>query len=293
MTSIPFVKLQGAGNDYIYLDLVNHPSEQDWPEMARQMSDRHFGIGSDGLILIRPSQVADARMQMFNSDGSEGQMCGNGVRCVAKYVFESGISRANPLKIETGRGILTLELFLKNDKVSQVRVDMGEPMLKAAEIPCQFDGELLVDREFCIAGRTFIGTIVSMGNPHCVIFQEQVTDDDVLYWGPLIERSEHFPERVNVEFVQVNSRTEVVQRTWERGSGETLACGTGASAVVVAGVLSDRTDRQVLVKLRGGDLSIEWDLPTNHVFKTGPAVEVFRGEWNHDTRSHTNTTLDR
>lgn len=293
MVSIPFVKLHGAGNDYVYVDLVNNPSEFDWPRLAQDMSQRHFGIGSDGLILIRPSVVADARMQMFNSDGSEGQMCGNGVRCVAKYVFESGISRRNPLKIETGRGILTLELFLKNDKVTAVRVDMGEPLLKAAEIPCRFDGDTLVNRQFRINDRDFIGTMVSMGNPHCVIFQDQVTDQDVLVWGPLIERSEYFPQRVNVEFVQVKSRTEVVQRTWERGSGETLACGTGASAVVVAGVLSGRTDRQVTVRLRGGDLSIEWDLQSNHVFKTGPAVEVFRGEWNHDVRSHTNATLDR
>lgn len=294
MKHIPFVKMQGAGNDYVYVDLVKNPQDYDWPALAIQISDRHFGVGSDGLILIHPSTVADARMQMFNSDGSEGQMCGNGVRCVAKYVYENGISRQNPVKIETGRGVLTLELLLENGKVTRVRVDMGEPLLAAAQIPVLLEegqsasragvvapagAKPLVDCRLNIAGREFVATLVSMGNPHCVIFQDQILDEDVWHWGPLIERSHYFPERTNVEFVQIISRSEVIQRTWERGSGETLACGTGASAVVVAGALSGRTDRQVKVNLRGGELLIDWNTTTGHVFKTGPAVEVFRGQW--------------
>ena len=274
-----FTKMHGAGNDYIYVNCFDESLPARPDDLARSMSDRHFGVGGDGLVLICPSEVADVQMRMFNADGSEAEMCGNAVRCIAKFVFERNIARANPMKIETGAGVLRLDLLISGDTVDRVRVDMGEPTLLAAQIPTTFSGERVVDAELTVAGRTLTVTCVSMGNPHCVIFVDDPTDDVVLSLGPQIEVDAHFPNRVNAEFVQVLSRSEVRQRTWERGSGETLACGTGACAVCVAGVLTDRTDRQIIVHLPGGDLEIEWSEADNHVYMTGPATEVYSGQW--------------
>jgi diaminopimelate epimerase len=274
-----FTKLQGAGNDYVYVNCFEEAVPESLPALARQMSDRHFGVGADGLILIEPSDVADARMRMFNADGSEAEMCGNGIRCLAKYVYDHGIARRDRLRIETGAGVLALDLETDGDRVQQVRVAMGEPVLESARIPTTLPGPQVVDHEIQVGGQPLRVTCVSMGNPHCIIFVEEASDELVLGLGPQIEKDSRFPARINVEFVEVISPTEVRQRTWERGSGETLACGTGASAVCVAGVLTERTERSILNHLLGGDLSLEWRKSDNQVYKTGPAVEVFSGEW--------------
>ncbi len=274
-----FTKMHGAGNDYVYVDCFAQGVPPDLPELARRISDRRFGVGGDGLILIRPSDKADARMQMFNADGSEAEMCGNGIRCVAKYVYDHGICRRDDLRIETGAGVLSLRVEAVGGVVRRVRVDMGEPVLDPARIPTTLPGQPVADVELTVAGRTLRVTSVSMGNPHCVIFVPQATDDLVLGLGPRIETDPHFPARVNVEFVEVISPHEVRQRTWERGSGETWACGTGASAVCVAGVLTGRTGRQIINHLRGGDLELDWNQSDNHVYMTGPAEEVFSGQW--------------
>lgn len=287
MVTMKFTKMQGAGNDYVYVDCFVETIPDDLPQLARQISHRRFGVGGDGLILIRPSDVADARMQMFNADGSEGEMCGNGIRCVAKFVHDHGIAKQESLKIETGSGVLDLSLHLGNDGlVDEVTVDMGTPELDGPMIPTTIRGSdsqgkdnrvVAVPVEF--DGRTFEVTCVSMGNPHCIIFVEKATDELVLGVGPKIESDPRFPNRVNVEFVEVISPHEVRQRTWERGSGETWACGTGATAVCVAGVLTGRTQRKILNHLLGGDLTLEWIESSNHVMMTGPAVEVFSGHW--------------
>lgn len=279
-----FTKMQGAGNDYVYVDCFNQPVPDDLPQFARDVSDRHFGIGGDGLILIRPSDTADARMQMFNADGSEAEMCGNGIRCVAKFVYDHDLSRKNPLKIETGNGILTLELSMTDGKVSEVCVDMGEPILTPSDVPTTLagspeNGGAVVDAQWAVGERTIQSTCVSMGNPHCVTFVDELSDDWILGIGPQVEVAPEFPNRVNAEFVELVSSNEANQRTWERGSGETLACGTGACAVCVAGVLSGRTERELLVHLPGGDLKLHWNESDNHVYMTGPAEEVFSGEW--------------
>ena len=274
-----FTKMHGAGNDYVYVDCIADPLPGDPAELARQMSHRHFGVGGDGLILIRPTEKADARMQMFNADGSEAEMCGNGLRCVAKYVYDHGICSKDSMQIETGAGILAIDIEATSGTAQRVRVDMGEPVLDPATIPTRLAGNPVVNAELIIDGQTFQATSVSMGNPHCIIFVEEATDDLVLGDGPKIEAHEMFPAKVNVEFVEVISPTEVRQRTWERGSGETWACGTGASAVCVAGVLSGRTERRILNHLLGGDLELEWNNADNHVFMTGSASEVFTGEW--------------
>jgi diaminopimelate epimerase len=218
-------------------------------------------------------------MQMFNADGSEAEMCGNGVRCVAKYVYDHGICRHGELRIETGAGVLEIEVEVLGDKVSRARVDMGEPILEAAKIPTQLSGDPVVNQPLDVAGVTLQVTCVSMGNPHCVTFVDEATDQLVLGLGPRIETDSRFPARVNVEFIEVLSKSEVKQRTWERGSGETWACGTGASAVCVAGVLTGQTERRILNHLRGGDLELEWNEQDNHVYMTGPAAEVFSGDW--------------
>jgi diaminopimelate epimerase len=276
---MPFTKMHGAGNDYVYVDCIRRLAPLNASELAKRIADRHTGVGGDGLILIHPSKVADARMQMFNADGSEAEMCGNGIRCVAKFVHDHGISESNPLNIETGAGVLQVKLEVINQKVQRATVDMGPPRLKGSEIPSTLAGDTIVNVPFSIDGESFDVTCVSMGNPHCVIFVEKATDELVLGWGPKIEKDPRFPKRINVEFVEIISRSEVKQRTWERGSGETLACGTGASAVCVAGVLSGRTDRKILNHLLGGDLELHWNELDNHVYKTGPAVEVFSGTW--------------
>ncbi len=272
-----FTKMHGIGNDYIFVDCFHETLPKAPEALAPKVSERHFGIGGDGLILILPSNVADARMRIFNADGSEAEMCGNGVRCVAKYVYEHGIAKRNPLTIETGRGVLTLHLEVKDDRVQSVTVDMGEPILDPARIPVRLNGTV-IEHPINMDGVDLAITCVSMGNPHCVIFRPEIDDLLVTQIGPKLERHPLFPNRTNVEFVQVLSPSEVRMRVWERGSGETLACGTGACAVCVAGVLAGRLDRKVLVHLLGGDLQIEWR-SDGHVFMTGPATEVFTGEW--------------
>jgi diaminopimelate epimerase len=273
-----FTKMHGAGNDYVYVNCFDETPPADLAALAVAVSDRHKGIGSDGLILIRPSSVADARMQMFNADGSEAEMCGNGVRCVAKYLYDHNVARKETLRIETGRGVLVLKVLTSGGKVDRVRVGMGQPILKSAEIPTRLSGDPPVLVPLDVAGRELRVTCVSMGNPHCVTFVDEITDDLVLRVGPQIERHPAFPNRVNTEFVKVVSRTETVLRVWERGSGETQACGTGACAAAVAGVLAGLTDRKILTHLPGGDLELEWT-SSGEVEMTGPAVEVFEGEW--------------
>jgi len=282
-----FTKMHGAGNDYVYVNCFEEPVPDQPAELARRVSDRHFGIGGDGLILIRPSEVADARMQMFNADGSEAEMCGNGVRCVAKYVYDHWLSRAETMRIETAAGVLALDLEIVDGRARRARVDMGEPILPADEIPTTLPGDparkdrAVVGAELEADGEKLRVTCLSMGNPHCVTFVDQLSDHWVLEVGPRVERHPHFPNRVNAEFVRVLSPSEIRMRVWERGSGETLACGTGACAVCVAGVLTGKTQRQILVHLPGGDLELDW-ADDNHVYLTGPAVEVFSGEWNEE-----------
>jgi len=273
-----FTKMHGAGNDYVYVDCfketVDNPAET-----AIKVSNRNFGIGSDGLILIMPTDKADVRMRMFNSDGSESEMCGNGIRCVAKYAYDHGIVTKTEITAETGAGILTLQLFPDAaNKVEQVRVNMGPPRLSREEIPMNgAPVAQVVAEELTVLDKTFKITCVSMGNPHCIIYVDDVDNFPVATYGPLIENHQLFPRRTNVEFIQIISRTEVKQRTWERGAGETLACGTGASAVCVAGVLNNLTDRKILNHLAGGDLELEW-VENGSVFMTGPATEVFSGD---------------
>ncbi len=243
------------------------------------MSDRHTGIGGDGLILIMPSERADARMRMFNADGSEGEMCGNGVRCVAKYLFDHGLATKPQLTIETGRGILTLDLEVEGRRVRRVRVDIGAPILTAAEIPTLLPGNPPVDVPIEVGEGTLAVTAVSMGNPHIVAYDPDVASFPLETLGPLLEHHQAFPRRVNVHVVELKSASEVTMRTWERGSGITRACGTGACAVCVAGVLTGRTGRTLLAHLPGGDLELEWPSHGASVFMTGPATEVFSGEW--------------
>ncbi|HUY33144.1 MAG TPA: diaminopimelate epimerase [Pirellulales bacterium] len=273
-----FTKMQGAGNDYIHVNCFVEPLPSDAAALARLISNRHFGVGADGLILICPSEVADARMRMFNADGSESEMCGNGIRCVAKYVYDHGISNKETLAIETGRGVLSLDLELVAGLVERVRVDMGPPILEAAEIPTTLRGDPVVLAPLAVDGRSLEVTCVSMGNPHAITYVERLDDDWVLGLGPKIETDPHFPRRVNAEFVEVLAPNEVRMRVWERGSGETLACGTGAGAVCVAGVLTGRTERKILAHLPGGDLQLEW-AENDRVYMTGPAVEVFSGDY--------------
>lgn len=272
-----FAKMHGAGNDYVYVNCFEETIAEP-AALARQVSNRNFGIGSDGLILIMPSEVADVRMRMFNSDGSESEMCGNGIRCVAKYAYDHGLVKKTEITAETGAGILTLQLFPNDrDLVERVRVNMGKPRLTRGQIPMTGPAdEQVVNVELQILDRIFRITCVSMGNPHCVIFVDDAVAFPVDKYGPVIENHALFPRRTNVEFVQVLSPTEVRQRTWERGAGETLACGTGASAVAVAGVLTGRTGRAILNHLSGGDLEMEW-AEDGSVYMTGPAVQVFEG----------------
>jgi diaminopimelate epimerase len=273
---IHFTKMHGAGNDYVYVDgfEVKVP---DPAALARAVSPRRKGIGSDGVILIQPSSVAAVRMEMYNADGSRGEMCGNGIRCVGKYAWEHGLARENPLRVETDSGVKTLELEVDGGKVRSVTVDMGEPILEPAKIPARFDGPRAVDAPLEVGGETHRVTCVSMGNPHCVLFVPEVDSLDLETIGPRFEHHERFPRRVNTEFLKVLSRAEMKMRVWERGSGETAACGTGACAAAVAGVLTGRTDRRVLVHLLGGDLTIEWREQDGHVAMRGDAVEVFSG----------------
>lgn len=272
-----FTKMHGCGNDYVYVNLFEEKID-DPAELSIKISDRHFGIGSDGLITIGPSDVADFRMRIYNADGSEAEMCGNGVRCVAKYVYDHNLTDKTEISVETGAGIKILKLFVENGKVAQVTVDMGEPGLKPEEIPVVAEGDRVIDEPIEVCGKEWRMTCVSMGNPHAVVFVDDVENFDIEKYGPHFENHERFPKRTNTEFVHVVSPTEAYMRVWERGSAETWACGTGTCATVMACILNGKTENKVLVHLRGGDLTIEYDKKTNHIFMTGPATEVFNGE---------------
>lgn len=274
-----FTKMHGAGNDYVYVDCFAEKVPADVAETARRVSDRHFGIGGDGLVLICPSERADARMRMFNADGSESEMCGNASRCVAKYLYDHGIAKKEELRLETGRGVLALKVEVEKGKVERVRVNMAAPILKSSEIPTTLPGDPPVRAPLEVAGRKLEVTCVSMGNPHCITFVDEITDEWVLGVGPKIEVHPAFPRKINAEFVQVISPREIRMRVWERGSGETLACGTGACASAVAAVLNGLCERTVLCHLPGGDLTLEWSESEGVVYMTGPAKEVFSGVW--------------
>jgi diaminopimelate epimerase len=276
-----FTKMHGIGNDYVYMSTFDQKPPEDPARLAVAVSDRHFGIGSDGLILITPSERADARMRMFNADGSESEMCGNGVRCVAKYIHDHAIAPKPRVTVETGRGVLTLDLEVEAGKARRVRVDMGAPILRGAEIPTTLPGNPPIDVPLEILGVKLAVTAVSMGNPHAVVYLDDVTDPDTMLrsFGPVLERHPAFPKRVNAHFVQKLGPDEVRMWTWERGSGITLACGTGACAVCVAGVLTGRTGPGILAHLPGGDLELAWPGEGQSVFMTGPATEVFSGDW--------------
>lgn len=272
-----FTKMQGLGNDYVYVNCMEQMVE-DAAETARRVSDRHFGIGSDGLILICPSDKADFEMRMYNADGSRGEMCGNGIRCVGKYVYDYGLTDKTSLSVETLGGIKHLFLEVEDGKVSLVKVDMGPAILEPEKIPVTAEGSRVVDEPLQVDGKTFRMTCVSMGNPHAVIYVDDVQGMDLTKTGPSFENHERFPNRINTEFAHVLDRNTVEMRVWERGSGETLACGTGACAVAVASILNGYTEDQVTVRLLGGDLKIEWDREANKVYMTGPAEVVFDGE---------------
>lgn len=273
-----FTKMEGCGNDYIYIncfeETVNHPEA-----LAIAMSERHFGIGADGIALILPSEDADFRMRMFNIDGSEGEMCGNAVRCIGKYVYERGMTQKDQITLETLGGIKVLKLHIQNGEVIAVTVDMGEPILEAEKIPVISEQYPVMKEELKILDKTFSFTCVSMGNPHAVTFVENTQDFEVEKYGSIAEYARIFPNRSNIEFVQVVDRTHLAMRVWERGSGETLACGTGASAALVASVLNGFTERKVRIQLIGGTLEIEWRESDNHVYMTGPARFSFDGVW--------------
>ncbi len=276
MSTVPFTKMHGIGNDYVYVDAFAH-LVPDPPALSRRVSPRRTGVGSDGVILIYPSRVADCRMEVYNADGSRAEMCGNGIRCVGKYAYEHRLATANPLRVETDAGVKTLHLHLHDGRVRDVTVDMGEPILDGARIPVAAEGRV-INALLEVDGTGYEITCVSMGNPHCVVFVPQVEDLDLARLGPRFEHHAFFPNRVNTEFVSVQGRAELTARVWERGSGETAACGTGACAGLVAAVLTDRADVRAVVHLSGGDLAIEWRPEDNHVYMTGAAEEVFHGE---------------
>jgi diaminopimelate epimerase len=276
MGRLPFTKMHGIGNDYIYVDAFAH-QVRDPAALSRRLSPRRTGVGGDGLILIAPSAAADCRMEMYNADGSRGDMCGNGIRCVAKYAYEHGLARVNPMRVETDAGIKSITLHLDNGRVTSATVDMGAPILDGPRIPVAAEGRV-IDMPFEVDGQPYRITCVSMGNPHCIVFTGEVATLKLDRIGPRLERHPFFPKRVNTEFVRVDGRAELTMRVWERGSGETAACGTGACAAVVAAVLTGRSERQATVHLPGGDLAIEWRAADDHVYMTGAAEEVFRGE---------------
>jgi diaminopimelate epimerase len=276
---IEFTKMEGAGNDYVYLDLLKNDLSLDFTDLAKKISDRHFGVGSDGLVLMMESNTAHFRMRMFNADGSEAEMCGNAIRCVGKYLYDRAYLDDREFSIETMAGVKHLSIFDTDEegRAEKLRVDMGVPVLNGRDIPVQFDMEPVVG----VTVRGYEGTAVSMGNPHFVIFVDDITDNHVLVDGPLLEQAPEFPNRINVEFVSVLDLENIEMRVWERGTGETLACGTGACASGVAGILNGKTSREMNVKLLGGTLRIEWEEESNKVFMTGPATEVFSGTYDY------------
>ena len=273
-----FTKMQGIGNDYVYVNCFEEKIENP-SKLAVKISDRHFGVGADGLIMINPSEKADFEMEMYNADGSRGEMCGNGIRCVGKYVYDHGMTDKTEISVETLGGIKYLNLNVENGKARSVKVDMGEPVLVPSEVPVVCDGERAVDVPISVDGKEYRMTCVSMGNPHAVVYVDDVKNFPLETIGPKFENHERFPNRINTEFVRVIDRKTAEMRVWERGSGETLACGTGACAVAVSCVLNGLTDTEVTVKLLGGDLFIQWDRDKNRVYMTGPAETVFEGEW--------------
>ena len=272
-----FTKMHGIGNDYVYVNCFQETVENPG-ETALKISDRHFGIGSDGLILSKPSEVADGRMEMYNSDGSQGAMCGNGIRCVAKYMYDYGITDKTSISVETKSGIKYLDLNVKDGKVDTVKVNMGAPILTPAAIPVLCGKERMISEPVEVDGRIWEVTCVSMGNPHAVVYMDQVADLEIEKIGPQSEHHPIFPDRVNTEFIRVIDRQTIEMRVWERGAGETLACGTGACAAAVSSILNGYTDNEVTVKLLGGDLRIFWDREADLVYMTGSATTVFDGE---------------
>jgi diaminopimelate epimerase len=272
-----FTKMHGCGNDYVYVDCTKHTLEN-IPDVAVMVSDRHFGIGSDGLILIKSSDIADFTMDMYNNDGSRGKMCGNGIRCVGKYVYDKGLTDKKKLTIETLSGIKELDLTVEDGKVTWVTVNMGAPITKPTLIPVQSNKDILIKEPIDIGDEIYHITCVSMGNPHAVVFVEDTQAVNIEEIGPLFDFHRIFPERVNTEFVQIIDRNHIKMRVWERGSGETLACGTGACASVMACILNGLTEKEVTVSLLGGDLKIKYDDLSDTVYMTGPAVKVFDGE---------------
>ena len=272
-----FTKMHGIGNDYVYVNCFEE-SVKNPAEVSKFVSDRHFGIGSDGLILISPSAIADFRMNIYNADGSQAEMCGNGIRCVAKYVYDFGLTDKTEISVETLAGIKYLRLQVENGKVASVEVNMGAPILEPKEIPVAVEESPVVNVPVEVKGKIYHMTCVSMGNPHAIIFMNNVKDLDIAAIGPYFENHTVFPKRTNTEFVEVLDRNTVNMRVWERGSDETLACGTGACATTVACILNDKTENEVTVHLLGGDLKIRWDREANQVYMTGPATVVFDGE---------------
>lgn len=275
---LQFTKMHGLGNDYVYMDAINQKIEKR-SELAKFVSDRHFGVGSDGLILICPSEKADFRMQMFNQDGSEAEMCGNGIRCVGKFVYDKGLTNKETITVETLAGIKTLVMTAKNGKIETARVDMGKPILEPEKIPVISDENPVKNLKLNEGEKEFTFTCVSMGNPHAVTFiKENVNKFDICKYGAKLEINNVFPKKANIEFINVIDDKTLKMRVWERGAGETLACGTGACASVVAAILNGYTQRDVTVHLLGGDLKIKWDENDNHVYMTGPATTVFEGK---------------
>lgn len=274
---IKFTKMHGLGNDYVYIDAINQKIENE-SSLAKFVSNRHFGIGSDGLILICKSDIADFKMRMFNSDGSEAEMCGNGIRCVGKFVYDKGLTDKTTVKIETLAGIKTLVLNTKDGKVETARVDMGEPILEAEKIPVISKEQPVKNLELEAENKKFKFTCVSMGNPHAITIVENTKEFDVEKYGKILEVDKAFPKKANIEFAQIIDKENIKMRVWERGAGETLACGTGACATAVACNLNGLTGRKVNIELLGGTLNIEWNEKDNHVYMTGPAVTVFDGE---------------
>lgn len=274
-----FTKMHGIGNDYVYVNCFQEKVENP-NEVSKIVSDRHFGIGSDGLILIKPSTEADFKMEMFNSDGSQSAMCGNGIRCVAKYVYDYKLTDKSSISIETLAGIKYLDLTVENGKVTLIKVNMGKPELTPSNVPVIAEGDQVVNQPIEVDGKVYKITCVSMGNPHAVTYMEDVKNLKIEEIGPKFENHERFPKRTNTEFVRIIDRKNIEMRVWERGAGETLACGTGACATAVASILNGYTDDEVTIHLLGGDLIVKWDREKDNVFMTGPATVVFDGEIN-------------
>lgn len=272
-----FTKMHGIGNDYVYVNCMK--SEIENPSgVSEFISNRHFGIGSDGLVLIMPSETCDFRMRMFNSDGSEAEMCGNATRCVGKYVYDNGLTNKEEITLETKAGVKVLKLFITDGKVEKVTVDMGEPILECSKIPVDFKGESYINKPITVDGKEYKVTCVSMGNPHAVVYMQGIDKMEIEKIGPMFESHPFFPNKTNTEFVEVIDRRTLKMRVWERGAGETLACGTGACAVLTASVLNGLCENEATVKLIGGDLSIKWNKEDNHIYMTGSATKVFDGE---------------